>query len=111
VGGVTHQASRPLKDEQIGSINDLASSAGMLANADTSPGLAYARRMGLEGIVSKRVDSGYHSGPSRTWFKSRTLRARPRCGDARRSDARIAAHAVACDLLVLAAAFTTRKLG
>jgi ATP-dependent DNA ligase len=26
--------------------------------------------MGLEGIVSKRVDSPYRSGPSKTWLKS-----------------------------------------
>jgi bifunctional non-homologous end joining protein LigD len=28
-------------------------------------------RMGLEGIVSKRVDSRYRSGPSRVWVKSK----------------------------------------
>jgi bifunctional non-homologous end joining protein LigD len=28
-------------------------------------------RMGLEGIVSKRVDSPYRSGPSKTWLKSK----------------------------------------
>ena len=28
-------------------------------------------RMGLEGIVSKRVDAPYRSGPSRTWVKSK----------------------------------------
>ena len=28
-------------------------------------------RMGLEGIVSKRVHSPYRSGPSRTWLKSK----------------------------------------
>jgi ATP-dependent DNA ligase len=27
--------------------------------------------MGLEGIVSKRVDSRYRSGPSRVWVKSK----------------------------------------
>jgi len=26
---------------------------------------------GLEGIVSKRLDSPYRSGPSRTWLKSK----------------------------------------
>ena len=26
-------------------------------------------RMGLEGIVSKRMDAPYRSGPSRTWLK------------------------------------------
>ena len=28
-------------------------------------------RMGLEGIVSKRMDATYRSGPSRTWLKSK----------------------------------------
>ena len=28
-------------------------------------------RMGLEGIVSKRVDAPYRSGPSKTWVKSK----------------------------------------
>jgi bifunctional non-homologous end joining protein LigD len=27
-------------------------------------------RMGLEGIVSKRTDAPYRSGPSKTWLKS-----------------------------------------
>ena len=31
----------------------------------------YVCRMGLEGIVSKRVDSPYRSGPSKTWLKSK----------------------------------------
>jgi bifunctional non-homologous end joining protein LigD len=28
-------------------------------------------RMGLEGIVSKRIDSPYRSGPSKVWLKSK----------------------------------------
>jgi bifunctional non-homologous end joining protein LigD len=28
-------------------------------------------RMGLEGVVSKRTDAPYRSGPSRTWLKSK----------------------------------------
>ena len=28
-------------------------------------------RMGLEGIVSKRTDAPYRSGPSRTWVKTK----------------------------------------
>jgi bifunctional non-homologous end joining protein LigD len=28
-------------------------------------------RMGLEGIVSKRVDAPYRSGPSKTWVKTK----------------------------------------
>ena len=31
----------------------------------------HACRMGLEGIVSKRLDSPYQSGPSKTWLKSK----------------------------------------
>jgi bifunctional non-homologous end joining protein LigD len=31
----------------------------------------HACRMGLEGIVSKRTDAPYRSGPSRTWLKSK----------------------------------------
>ena len=27
--------------------------------------------MGLEGIVSKRIDAPYRSGPSKTWLKSK----------------------------------------
>src|SRR4029453_6837008 len=32
---------------------------------------AHICRMGLEGIVSKRTDAPYRSGPSRTWLKSK----------------------------------------
>ena len=31
----------------------------------------HVRRMGLEGIVSKRTDAPYRSGPSKTWLKSK----------------------------------------
>jgi bifunctional non-homologous end joining protein LigD len=31
----------------------------------------HACRMGLEGIVSKRLDAPYRSGPSKTWLKSK----------------------------------------
>ena len=31
----------------------------------------HACRMGLEGIVSKRIDAPYRSGPSRAWLKSK----------------------------------------
>ena len=33
--------------------------------------LDYVCRLGLEGIVSKRVDAPYRSGPSKTWLKSK----------------------------------------
>ena len=32
---------------------------------------AHACKLGLEGIVSKRKDSTYRSGPSRDWLKSK----------------------------------------
>ena len=32
---------------------------------------AHVCRMGFEGIVSKRVDSPYRSGPSKVWLKSK----------------------------------------
>jgi len=31
----------------------------------------HACRMGLEGIVSKRLDAPYRGGPSRVWLKSK----------------------------------------
>jgi bifunctional non-homologous end joining protein LigD len=31
----------------------------------------HACRLGLEGIVSKRIDSPYRSGPSKVWLKSK----------------------------------------
>jgi ATP-dependent DNA ligase len=34
---------------------------------------AHACRLGAEGIVSKRVDRTYRSGPSRVWIKVRNL--------------------------------------
>jgi bifunctional non-homologous end joining protein LigD len=32
---------------------------------------AYVCRLGLEGIVSKRTDAPYRSGPSKTWVKTK----------------------------------------
>jgi bifunctional non-homologous end joining protein LigD len=49
--------------------------AGILFNehiAEEGPTVfAYACRLGAEGIVSKRVDGTYRSGPSRAWIKVR----------------------------------------
>jgi bifunctional non-homologous end joining protein LigD len=49
--------------------------AGLLLNehiAEDGPTVfAYACRLGAEGIVSKRVDGTYRSGPSRAWIKVR----------------------------------------
>jgi bifunctional non-homologous end joining protein LigD len=38
--------------------------------------LEAAERHGLEGIVSKRTDSAYRSGPSRDWVKTKTAASR-----------------------------------
>ena len=38
---------------------------------DGSTVFNHACRMGLEGIVSRRLDAPYRSGPSRTWLKSK----------------------------------------
>jgi bifunctional non-homologous end joining protein LigD len=40
----------------------------------------HACRLGLEGIVSKRLDSPYRSGPSKVWLKSKN----PQCEAVRR---------------------------
>jgi bifunctional non-homologous end joining protein LigD len=49
--------------------------AGILLNEhiaeDGATVFAYACRLGAEGIVSKRVDGTYRSGPSRVWIKVR----------------------------------------
>lgn len=42
-----------------------------LAHDDGAVVFDHACRMGLEGIVSKRLDAPYRSGPSRTWLKSK----------------------------------------
>ena len=48
--------------------------------ADEPTVFAHACRMGLEGIVSKRKNSTYRSGPSRDWLKSKN----PECAAVRR---------------------------
>ena len=48
---------------------------------------AHVCRMGLEGIVSKRVDAPYRSGPSKTWLKSKNQLS---AGNAKRNGARCA---------------------
>jgi bifunctional non-homologous end joining protein LigD len=40
-------------------------------NHDGAVVFEHACRLGLEGIVSKRLDSPYRSGPSKTWLKSK----------------------------------------
>jgi bifunctional non-homologous end joining protein LigD len=43
----------------------------------------HACRLGLEGIVSKRLDSPYRSGPSKVWLKSKNPQVRSRAVRAR----------------------------
>jgi len=38
---------------------------------DGPAGFEHACRLGLEGIISKRLDSPYQSGPSKVWLKSK----------------------------------------
>ena len=45
----------------------------------------HVRRMGLEGIVSKRTDAPYRSGPSKTWLKSKNPASERRAASARRN--------------------------
>ena len=40
-------------------------------NQDGPVVFEHACRLGLEGIVSKRLDAPYRSGPSKTWLKSK----------------------------------------
>jgi bifunctional non-homologous end joining protein LigD len=51
--------------------------AGILVNEhiaeDGATVFAHACQLGAEGIVSKRIDSTYRSGPSRAWIKVRNL--------------------------------------
>ena len=72
----------------------------------------HACLMGLEGIVSKRTDAPYRSGPSKTWLKSKN----PATDGAPGARGGVALapghHAVASDLLVLReGAFTKRTTG
>jgi bifunctional non-homologous end joining protein LigD len=48
-------------------------------------------RLGLEGIVSKRTDAPYRSGPSKTWVKAKNRRAM-RCGGSARRNGDSRAH-------------------
>ena len=45
----------------------------------------HACKLGLEGIVCKRVDLPYRPGPSKSWIKVRTKCTRPCCGSKRHS--------------------------
>jgi bifunctional non-homologous end joining protein LigD len=43
--------------------------------ADGAVVFAHACKLGLEGIVSKRVDEAYRSGRARTWIKVKNKKA------------------------------------
>jgi bifunctional non-homologous end joining protein LigD len=49
-------------------------------------------RMGLEGIVSKRTDAPYRSGPSKVWLKSKNPEVRRCAGSVRRSGTKPSLH-------------------
>ena len=53
--------------------------------ADGPTVFAHACKMGLEGIVSKRLGSRYRSGRSPDWLKTRTRPARRCDGERRRT--------------------------
>ena len=46
-----------------------ASSSAQRSTTEGAPVFDHACKLGLEGIVSKRVGSRYRSGPSRNWLK------------------------------------------
>jgi bifunctional non-homologous end joining protein LigD len=48
-----------------------------LAHDDGELVFLHACKLGLEGVVSKRLRSGYRSGLSRDWLKGRNLRRPP----------------------------------
>ena len=62
---------RALLNELVNVADDHAVQFSMAFDGDADL-LAVAERMGLEGIVSKRKDSSYRSGPTRDWLKAKT---------------------------------------
>jgi bifunctional non-homologous end joining protein LigD len=68
--------NRPLLDRKAAVARPLRNSeAGILLNehvAEDGPtAFAHACRLGAEGIVSKKIDGTYQSGPCRVWIKVR----------------------------------------
>jgi bifunctional non-homologous end joining protein LigD len=55
----------------IGKTKTRAIQYGNHLTGDGPAVFAHVCRMGLEGIVSKRTDAPYRSGPSRIWLKSK----------------------------------------
>src|SRR6266478_8409235 len=66
---------RPRKQRAMSGHSPLRTEAGILLNehvAEDGPTVfAHACRLGAEGIVSKRVDGTYRSGPCPVWVKVR----------------------------------------
>jgi bifunctional non-homologous end joining protein LigD len=62
---------RSLLNELVNVADDHAIQFSMAFDGDADL-LAAAERMGLAGIVSKRKDSFYRSGPTRVWLKAKT---------------------------------------
>lgn len=67
---------RPLVDRKARLAKILATGPGAITysehlNQDGATVFEHVCRMGLEGIVSKRLDSPYRSGPSKMWLKSK----------------------------------------
>ena len=60
-------ARREALSQLIAGIDSIQFSRGFAGDGATV--FAHACRLGLEGIVSKRVGSRYRSGPSRNWLK------------------------------------------
>jgi bifunctional non-homologous end joining protein LigD len=61
----------------IGNTKTRAMQYGSHLIGDGPAVFAHVCRMGLEGIVSKRTDAPYRSGPSRTWVKSKNPAGAP----------------------------------
>ena len=55
----------------IGNTTTRAIQYGSHLTGDGPAVFRHVCRMGLEGIVSKRTDTPYRSGPSRTWVKAK----------------------------------------
>ena len=72
----------------------------------------HACLMGLEGIVSKRTDAPYRSGPSKTWLKSKNPASEAVRREREEEWRWPGLHAIANNLLVLReGAFTKRTTG
>jgi bifunctional non-homologous end joining protein LigD len=80
---------RPFSDRKMRLARLLSGSGGIALDehieGEGAPVFAAACRMGLEGIVSKRINASYRSGRSRDWIKTknRNCPAMRRVGEGR----------------------------